>query len=68
MLNPNSPTSPGIHEAAIRIARRCRRVVESCVPREHWAFYDLEFYKVLREELEELRFQKDAHPEGPAQG
>jgi hypothetical protein len=46
------PTSPKIHETAIRIARRCRHIVQSCLREEEWIEADREFYRVAREELE----------------
>jgi hypothetical protein len=66
MMNPNQPTSTAIHEAAIRIARQCRRIVQGCLREEEWQVADLEFYRVAREELEAFQLKKDAHPEGPA--
>jgi hypothetical protein len=42
------------HETAIRIARRCRHIVQACLREEEWAEADREFYRVAREELEQF--------------
>lgn len=56
--NYNSPTSPVIHEAAIRIARQCRNIIQSCLRENEWAEADREFYKVARQELEALKLKE----------
>ena len=43
------------HETAIRIARRCRHIVQACLREEEWAEADREFYRVARQELEAFR-------------
>ena len=43
---------PVIHEAAIRMARRCRWLIQACLRDEEWGDADREFYLVLRDELE----------------
>lgn len=45
------PTDAVTHETAIRIARRCRHIVQACLREEEWADADREFYRVCREEL-----------------
>ena len=45
------PTDASTHETAIRIARRCRHIVQACLRDEEWADADREFYRVCREEL-----------------
>ena len=52
MFIANQPADPEIHEAAIRIARRCRWLIQSCLREEEWGDADREFYLVVREELE----------------
>ncbi len=54
MLVPNQAALPEIHEAAIRIARRCRHIVQACLREEEWGEADREFYVIVRQELEAL--------------
>ena len=54
MFIANQPADPEIHEAAIRIARRCRYLIQACLREEEWGDADREFYLVIREELERL--------------
>jgi hypothetical protein len=51
MFVENQPVDAATHETAIRIARRCRHVVQACLREEEWADADREFYRVCREEL-----------------
>jgi hypothetical protein len=51
----NQPTDMTTHEAAIRIAQRCRRIIQTCLREEEWADADREFYRIAREELESIR-------------
>jgi hypothetical protein len=44
-----------LHRIALRIARRCRRIVQACLREEEWVDADHEFYAVIREELERDR-------------
>ncbi len=46
------PADPQVHDAAVRIARRCRHIVQACLREEEWADADREFYKIARDELE----------------
>jgi hypothetical protein len=39
----------------MRIARRCRRIVQACFREEEWIDADREFYLIVREELEAIR-------------
>lgn len=55
MFVENQPTDPRTHEAAIRIARRCRHIIQACLREEEWGDADREFYRVAREELEAYR-------------
>ena len=42
-----------VHATAIRLAKRCRSVVQACLREEEWHDADLEFYRIIREELEQ---------------
>jgi hypothetical protein len=55
MFIENQPTDARTHETAIRIARRCRHIVQACLREEEWADADREFYKVVRQELEAFK-------------
>jgi len=59
MIMESQAADPRTHEAAIRIARRCRHIVQACLREEEWADADREFYKVAREELERCRSSGD---------
>jgi hypothetical protein len=54
MFVSSHPADPVIHDAAVRIARRCRRIIQACLREEEWGDADREFYLVIREELERL--------------
>jgi hypothetical protein len=51
MLPAHLPTDARTHETAIRIARRCRHVIQACLREDEWADADQEFYRICREEL-----------------
>ncbi|AMV40258.1 hypothetical protein [Planctomyces sp. SH-PL62] len=55
MIPLHIATTPEIHEAAIRIARQCRSIVQACLREEEWADADREFYLIARRELEALK-------------
>jgi hypothetical protein len=55
MIVESQAADPRTHEVAIRIARRCRTIVQACLREEEWADADREFYKVARDELDALR-------------
>lgn len=55
MFTDNRPVDPWTHEAAIRIARRCRHVIQAVLREEEWADADLAFFEIAREELESYR-------------
>jgi hypothetical protein len=55
MFIENQATDARTHETAIRIARRCRHIVQACLREEEWADADREFYKVVRQELEAFK-------------
>lgn len=55
MFIDNRPTDARTHEAAIRIARRCRHVIQAVLREEEWADADLEFYRIARAEIEGLK-------------
>ncbi len=52
MFVSSQSADPVIHEAAIRMAQRCRWLIQACLREEEWGDADREFYLVLREELE----------------
>lgn len=43
-----------LHDAALRMARRCRRVIQSCLREEEWRDCDAEFQAVIVSELRKL--------------
>ena len=45
------------HDAAIAIARRCRRIIQTCLREEEWPDADREFYLVAREILDSLKLE-----------
>ena len=55
----SEPADPQTHEACIRIARRCRNVIQACLREEEWAEADREFYRVARDELERFQGRRD---------
>jgi hypothetical protein len=54
MFMPNQAALPEIQGAAIRIAQRCRHVIQVCLREEEWGDADREFYLIARQELEAL--------------
>lgn len=50
MYPDHLPIDAGTHGTAIRIALRCRRIIQTCLREEEWADADREFYRVVREE------------------
>lgn len=60
MHSDQLPTDDRAHEAAIRIARRCRFIIQACLREEEWADADHEFYRICREELERWNRSKTA--------
>jgi hypothetical protein len=60
MQSDQLPNDHRTHEAAIRIARRCRYVIQGCLREEEWADADGEFYRICREELERWKRLKNA--------
>jgi len=64
MFIMSQPADPRIHEAAVRMARRCRYLIQACLREEEWRDCDREFYLVLREELE--RFVLNRPASGPS--
>lgn len=59
MFIENQPTDARTHETAIRIARRCRHIIQAVLREEEWADADREFYRIAREELEAYRTRRD---------
>lgn len=60
MFTEQLPTDERTHQAAIRIARRCRHVIQVCLREEEWPDADREFYRICREELEQWSKSKNA--------
>jgi hypothetical protein len=54
MIQTHQPCDPRIHELAIRLARACRYVIQSCLRDEEKGEADREFYLVIRQGLEEF--------------
>ena len=54
MLDSRS-TDHVTHETAVRLARECRRIVQSCLREEEWPDADREFYLIIRQGLEQYR-------------
>jgi hypothetical protein len=50
----NQPTDALTHETAVRIARRCRFIIQAVLREEEWTDADREFYRIAREELETM--------------
>ncbi|APW58643.1 hypothetical protein [Paludisphaera borealis] len=61
MFVDSQPADPGIHETAVRMARRCRHIIQACLREEEWSDADREFYRVCREELEQWRASASRH-------
>ncbi len=59
MFIESRPADPAVHDAAIRIARRCRFTVQACLREEEWGDADREFYLIARDEVESMLAQKD---------
>ncbi len=58
MIQSNIPADPAIHELAIRLARKCRGIVQACLREEERSEADRCFYEIIREGLEELKAKK----------
>jgi hypothetical protein len=52
MFVSSHAADPEIHDAAVKMARRCRWLIQACLREEEWGDADREFYLVIREELE----------------
>ena len=52
MFIASQPADPAIHEAAVRMALRCRHLIQACLREEEWGDADREFYLLIREEQE----------------
>jgi hypothetical protein len=62
-LNPERRTPHAgqrrLQSAALRMARRCRHIVQTCLREEEWADADQEFHAVILDELQRLAKQRD---------
>ena len=65
MFIASQPADQQIHEAAIRIARRCRWLIQACLREEEWGDADREFYLVIRDGLERFVEARGAPIEPP---
>ena len=52
MFVSSQAADPVIHDAAVKMARRCRWLIQACLREEEWGDADREFYLVIREGLE----------------
>jgi len=53
MFIESHSTDVVVHATAIKLAKRCRSVIQACLREEEWHDADLEFYRIIREELEQ---------------
>ena len=44
-----------IHAWSIRLARQCRHIIQACLREEEWGDADREFYRVIRQGLEDFK-------------
>ena len=59
-MDSSASIKAALHETAVRIAVRCRRIVQACLREEEWIDADREFYHVIREELERWTSSKSS--------
>lgn len=50
-----------LQAAALRMARRCRRVVQGCLREEEWRDCDIEFEAIILQELRRLLKDDDGN-------
>jgi hypothetical protein len=62
------PTDRQTHEAAVRLAVQCRRIVQACLREEEWLDADREFYLIIRAGLEHERKRERNGDAGTAKG
>lgn len=55
MFIDSAPADPRIHEAAMRLAKACRHVIQAVLREEEWRDADEAFYRIIREGLEHYR-------------
>ncbi len=51
----NKPADEAIHTWSIRLARQCRFIIQACLREEEWADADREFYRIIRQGLEDFK-------------
>ena len=56
------PYDRDLHDAALRMARRCRSIIQACLREEEWRDADREFYDVILAGLKELEDGRDHKP------
>ena len=54
MKRPRGIETTDMHKAALRMAWRCRRVVQGCLREEEWADADTEFHAIIMKGLRKL--------------
>jgi hypothetical protein len=59
-VDSSASTDQAVHDTAVRMALRCRRIVQACLREEEWIDADREFYMIIREELERWKGSKTA--------
>ena len=57
-MSDSPQTDRQLHETAVRLAVRCRRVVQACLREEAWIDADREFYLIICDGLERYRQSK----------
>jgi hypothetical protein len=60
MFFVNRNVDPAVHDAAIRMARRCRFLIQACLREEEWGDADREFYLIICDELERFVAKRSA--------
>ena len=51
MLQSHQPTDPAVHALCVKIARRCRNIIQACLREEEWGDADMAFFQICLEEL-----------------
>lgn len=65
MHSHNRPVDALTQEAATRIARRCRHVIQVVLREDEWVDADMAFFEVAIEELVRLREKRSIEHEDP---
>jgi hypothetical protein len=51
-------TDARLKQVALRMARRCRHIIQGCLREEEWRDADTEFYAIILEELQNLASER----------